>query len=65
MADTALDNRVSVIEKRLDHLATKTDIEALKTLIATREASMLRWLVGILLASSLAVGLALVRTFMG
>ena len=65
-----LHGRVSAIEAHLWHLATKDDIQRIEALIAKREASMQRWLIGILVAvcGSLAVALtsivvALIRAF--
>ena len=60
-----LEQRVGAIEATLVHMATKADIESVKTLIAERETTMLRWLMGMVTASALAVTIALVRTFIG
>ena len=56
--------RLARLEEALGHLATKADIEGVKTLIAEREAVMLRWLMGMVAAAGVAVVIALVRTFM-
>ena len=45
-------------------MATKADIEAVKTLIADRDAKQQRWLLGILAGAAIAVTIALLRTFM-
>ena len=60
-----LHGRVSALEAHLQHLATKEDIRRIETLIAQREAAMLRWLIGLVLASALGLGVALVRVFVG
>ena len=69
-----LEQRVGAIEATLVHMATKADIvhmatkadiESVKTLIAERESTMLRWLMGMVAASGLAVTIALIRTFIG
>lgn len=60
-----LEQRVAGIATAIGYLATKADIEGVKTLIAEREATMLRWLIGMVATSALAVAIALVRTFMG
>ncbi|MXY53857.1 MAG: hypothetical protein F4Y86_15225 [Gammaproteobacteria bacterium] len=64
-SNEGLEQRVAAIEATLEHLATKADIESVKALIAERETTMLRWLMGMVAASALAVTIALVRTFMG
>ena len=56
--------RLARLEEALGHLATKADIEGVKTLIAQREAVMLRWLMGMVASAGVAVAIALVRTFM-
>ncbi len=56
--------RLARLEEALGHLATKADVEAVKTLLAQREAVMLRWLMGMVASAGLTVAIALVRTFM-
>ncbi len=58
-----LHGRVSAIEARLDYLATKEDIRRVEALITQREASMQRWLIGVVSGAALAVIVALIRTF--
>ena len=53
------------MEAHLQHLATKEDIRRIEGLIAQREASMLRWLIGILVVASVSLAVALIRTFTG
>ncbi len=60
-----LEQRVAGIETAMGYLATKADIESVKTLIAERESTMLRWLMSMVAASGLAVAVALIRTFIG
>ena len=55
--------RVSALEARLDYLATKEDVSEIKTLIATREATMLRWLIGLVGVSAISLLTILVRAF--
>ena len=55
--------RVSAIEARLDYLATKSDIERVEKLISQREASMQRWLIGIVSGAAVTIALAFIRTF--
>lgn len=55
--------RVSALEAHLQHLATKEDIQRIETLIAKREAAMLRWLIGLVLTAGAALAIALVRVF--
>lgn len=63
-----VENRLVRLETRLDsmveHMATKSDLEGIKTLIAERESSMQRWLIGILLAASTTAMFALLRLLM-
>ena len=56
-----IDERVAAIQAGM---ATKADIEAVKTLIADRDAKQQRWLLGILAGAAIAVTIALLRTFM-
>lgn len=56
--------RLARLEEALENLATKADIEGVMTLLAEREAVMLRWLMGMVAAAGLTVAIALVRTFM-
>ena len=58
-----LHGRVSALEAHLQHLATKEDIRRIETLIAQREAAMLRWLIGLVLTAGAALAIALVRVF--
>ena len=60
-----LEQRMAALEMAMGYVATKADIESVKTLIAERETTMLRWLMGMVAASALAVTIALVRTFIG
>ena len=55
----------SVIEARLDYLATKEDIQRLEKRISDREASLQRWLIGVLLAAIGTLGVAIVKLFGG
>lgn len=56
-----LHGRVSAIEAHLQYLATKEDIGDVKRLISDRESSMLKWLIGILIANGIALVVALIR----
>lgn len=64
----ALEIHVARVEERVAAIqaamATKADIEAVKTLIADRDAKQQRWLLGILAGAAIAVTIALLRTFM-
>ena len=55
--------RLVRIETKLEYLATQTDIADLKALIANKETTQTRWLVGVVLAALGAVVTALIRTF--
>jgi len=54
---------VSAIEARMGHLATKEDVQRVEALIAQREASLQRWMIGLVSGAALAAILALIRTF--
>ena len=58
-----LNARVSSLEAQLQHLATKEDIRRLETLIAQREASLQRWLIGIVASATVTLAVALIRLF--
>ncbi len=58
-----LHGRLSALEAELKHLATKEDIRRIEALIAQREASLQRWLIGVITTAAVALGLTLVRVF--
>lgn len=58
-----LHGRVSAREAHMRYLATKEDIQEVKKMIAEREASLQRWLIGILLASLGTVVVALIKLY--
>ena len=55
--------RLARIESRMDFMATREDVQEVKTLIERKEATMLRWLLGLLVVALVSLGVALVRTF--
>ena len=58
----AVERQLVKIETRMESMATKEDIQAIKTLIAERESKMLRWLIGICSIGAISLVVALVRT---
>ena len=56
--------RVSALEAHLQHIATKRDVQEVSKTIAEREASLQRWLIGILLASLGTAAVALIKLFL-
>ena len=56
--------RLARLEALMQHTATKADIESVKTLIAEKHNSMLKWLIAILISSIGAVAVALIKTFL-
>ena len=52
------------IETRMENLATKVDVEGVKTLINQKESSMQRWLIGILVVALVSVMTAMFRLFL-
>lgn len=58
-----IESRLATLEARNEFLATKEDIQKLSTLIAEKEASMQRWLMGVLLTAMVGMGIALIRLF--
>lgn len=56
-----LGSRVAVLEAHLNYLATKEDIQRLETLMAQREAVLLRWLIGIIAVAAISLVVALIR----
>ena len=63
MTTEGIEERMGRIEAVLPHLATKEDIAEVKTLISDREASMLKWLVGITTTAAASLLMALIRVF--
>ena len=59
----AVEQQLIRIDTRMENMATKTDIQAIETLISKRESTMLRWLMGILSLGAISLGVALFRTF--
>lgn len=64
--------RLARIEATMEHMATREDVADVKTLIESRNATMTRWLVGILLTTVgiavsgvVAIVIALVKGFSG
>ena len=57
--------RLVRIETILENMATKTDIESIKTLLSTRESQQMKWLVGIVLLGLFSIIAAVIKTFLG
>ncbi len=55
--------RLARIESKMEHMATREDVAEVKTLIDRKEATMLRWLCGMVVVAAISLGVALVRTF--
>lgn len=47
------------------NMATRADIQEVKTLIATKETQATRWQIGVMGGALIAVVAALIRTFLG
>ena len=56
-----LEIQVAKIDTKIDTLATREYVSDIKTLIERKEATMLRWLLGILATSAIALAIALIR----
>lgn len=50
----AIEERLTRLEKQVQYLASKEDIQSLKTLIAEKQSEMLKWQVGIVAAALIA-----------
>ena len=64
--------RLVRIERKLENMATKTDIESIrtqiesiKTLISDKESAQLKWLVGIVVLGVFSIVAAVIKTFLG
>ena len=55
--------RLARVEAHMAYLATKEDVSKIETLIERKEASRLRWLVGVVSVSAVSLVVALARTF--
>lgn len=55
--------RLARIESKMGYMATREDVQEVKTLIERKEATMLRWLLGMLVVALVSLGVALFRTF--
>ena len=55
--------RLARIEAKMEHVATREDIAKVETLIERKEATMLRWLLGILAVAGVSLVVALIRVF--
>ena len=55
--------RLARIESKMEYMATREDVAEVKTLIERKEATMLRWLGGMVVVAAISLGVALVRTF--
>lgn len=49
----------------MEHVATREDLEKIKTLIERKESTMLRWLLGIMAVAGISLVVALIRVFFG
>ena len=63
--DCGLSSDVREIKTRLDHVATKEDLEKVKALIEKKDAANSKWFLGITIGAIVTVMAALVRTFLG
>ena len=68
--DDDIKARLVKIETQMEHMAKREDIARLETsiarletLIEKKETSILRWLLGILVAAMMATAITLIRTF--
>ena len=65
--DTVFD-RLARLEESVanikENMATRADIQEIKTLIAEKEAVQVRWLLGIMSAACVTLVVAMIRTFM-
>ncbi len=63
----AIDNRLTAVETRLDSLATKTDLAHLETRIAQVETRLTRWMIAMLIGSTVAASsiAVLIQTLIG
>ena len=55
--------RLARIEAKLENMATRENLARIETSIAQREASMQRWLLGIIAMAAISLVVALIRTF--
>lgn len=60
---TRLETKVENMAAREDLAKVQTSIAEIKTLIVQREASMLRWLLGILITTAAGMVTVLIRSF--
>ena len=56
--------RLARIEAKLERMVTRGDLAEVKALIERKEASMLRWPLGILSVAAIGVVAAMLRSFM-
>ena len=57
-----LEIKIGQIETRLNYMPTKEDVEAVKTLIAEKESTNTRWMIGIISTALVSIGTALIGT---
>ena len=60
-----LENRMARLEIRFEHMPTKEDLESIKTMLAGKTASNIRWMLGVMIAAMASVIGAFIKTFMG
>ena len=56
--------RLARIEAKMEHMATCEDIASVKTLIAEKETTTLRWLIGIIALAAISLLTVLIRMFL-
>ena len=55
--------RLARIEAKMEHVATREDVTKVEVLIERKEATILRWLLGILAVAGVSLVVALIRVF--
>ncbi|WP_424947543.1 hypothetical protein [Candidatus Spongiihabitans sp.] len=57
----AIETRLSALEVHVTYLATKEDIQAIHTTIQSTSNQTLKWLIGVLLSSMIAIAVATLK----
>lgn len=60
-----LELQMARLETHLENIPTKQDLESIKTLIAEKEATTTRWMIGVIGVATITILAALIRTFFG
>lgn len=61
MATSTVGERITRLETEMNHVATKADVESVRTDMANMQANLVKWMAGLVIGVVLSVGLGVVN----